>query len=109
MKNGSLRQKEILNEKLAILWGQQLAYQISNHFYRTGLLLNEEIRSDIIAINTSIDEINIESNEFLIYRNWIKYLYNFMTGNFFDACDAAEKFIYIIDHSESVFDLSITL
>jgi hypothetical protein len=84
-----------------------LAYQISRHLYRSGLLLNEEIRRDILAINKSIDEICIQSNEFLIYKSWIKYLYNFMTGNFSDACDAAEKFIYIIDHSESIFDLSI--
>lgn len=107
VKRDFARQQEILNERSALLWGQQLAYQISKHFYRTGLLLNEAIRSDIIAINSAIDEIYISSNEFLIYRNWIKYLYNFMTGNFSDACEAAEKFIYITDHSESVFDLSI--
>ncbi len=101
------RQQELLNEKFAILWGQQLAYQISRHFYRTGLILNEEIKNDIIATNASINEIFNQSNEFLIYRNWIKYLYNFMIGNYPDAFDAAEKFIYIIDHSESVFDLSI--
>ena len=107
LKSDFVKQQEILNDKLAILGGQQLAYQITKHFYRTGLLLNEEIRSNNIAINTSIDSIYNQSNEFLIYRNWIKYLYNCMIGNFSDAFDAAEKFIYIIDHSESVFDLSI--
>lgn len=30
-----------------------------------------------------------------------------MIGNFSEAFDAAEKFVFIIDHSESVFDLSI--
>ena len=107
VRSDFVRQREILNEKFGILWGQYLAYQISKHFYRTGLLLNEEIKNDIIAINDSLDEIKSQSNEFLIYKNWIKYLYNFMTVNFQDAFDAAERFIYLIDHSERNFDLSI--
>ena len=102
-----LDQQEILIEKLAILRGQHLAYQISRHFYRTGVLLNDEIRKDILAINNSIDEIILNSNGFLIYKYWIKYLYSWMTDNFSDALIAAEKFIHIIDHSENIFDLSI--
>lgn len=102
-----LDQQEILIEKLAILEGQHLAYQISRHFYRTGILLNDEIRNDIVTINTSIDKINLDSNGFLIYKFWIKYLYSWMTDNFSDAIIAAEKFTHIIDHSENIFDLSI--
>ena len=106
-KVGFPRQQAILNEQLNMVKAQQLAFQITRHFYRTGYLINKEIKNDIESINFSLEELNGASNEFLIYKYWIKYIFHFINGNFFSALNAAERFIQIVDNYETVFDLSI--
>lgn len=101
------RQQEILKDQSDIVKGQQLAYQLTRHFYRTGFLINKEIKKDITAIHASMQEITVQSNDFVIYKYWAEYLFHCMIGNFVAAFEAAESFIQLIDISESVLDLPV--
>lgn len=101
------RQLDILKDQSDIVKGQQLAYQITRHFYRTGYLINQEIKKDITAIYASMNEITMQSNDFLIYKYWGNYLFHCMTGDFGAALGAAEDFIRLTAHSESILDLPV--